>query len=152
MAWSQERKDKFQAAKALKNSAEKSAETRQRVRVPVAGRRDITAVHGIDTDQYVGRWVNDKDSRIEMTKAAGYEHVQSAKVGDSHVDGTHNEDGVVSRDMGKGVTAYLMQQKREYFDEDQASKQAIVDETEESIRRKPNENRNDGQYGEIKIG
>jgi len=151
MAWTQEQKDAASKRMTERNAAKKQADSKQRVRVPVGGRRDITAVHGLDPN-YISRWVNDKDSRIEMVKAAGYEHVQSAKVGDSHVDGTHNEDGVVSRDMGKSVTAYLMKQKREYFDEDQKAKQEIVDETEESIRRSSKENRNDGQYGEIKIG
>ena len=149
--WTQEQKDAASERMKARNTTSKTVEKRDAMRVPVGGRRDITAVHGQDTDGYKLRWVNDTDNRLQTFKTAGYEYVESAKVGDSHVDGTHNENGVVSKEMGKGTTAYLMKQRLDYFEEDKAAKQKIVDETEESMRRKPDDNR-DGQYGEIKIG
>jgi len=150
--WTQEQKDAASAAYADRNEGKKTSSKREAMRVPVGGRRDITAVHSQDTDEYKYRWVNDKDNRLETFRTAGYEHVESAKVGDSHVDGTHTESGVVSRDMGKGTNSFLMKQRLDYFNEDKTAKQKIVDETEESMRRKPGDNRDDGQYGEIKIG
>lgn len=135
------------------NEMKKAQETTERKRVPVGAKRDIINVHDTPKD-YVDRWVNDENGRIERLKAAGYEFVEKADVGSSHVDGTHNESGVVSKDMGKGVTAYLMRQRQDYYREDQAEKQRIVDRTEESMRKakvKPNES-TDGTYGEIKIG
>jgi len=149
--WSEERKDAARAALAQKNEAGKSAEIKSAMRVPVGGRRDITSV-GTTPKGYVDRWVNDNPGRIEKFKNAGYVHVESASVGDSNVDGSHNEDGVVSRDMGKAVTAYLMRQREDYFHADQAEKQKVVDETEESLRRSESDNRDDGRYGEVKIG
>lgn len=148
--WSEDQKQAASEAIGKRNEAKKSADAKERVRVPIGARRDITAVRDQDPDfQY--RWANDSPGRIKRLQEAGYELVESAKIGDSNVDGTHNEDGVVSRDMGKGTTAYLLKQRRDYFLEDQAEKQKIVDESEEEMRRDINENRNDGRYGEVKI-
>jgi len=150
--WTEEQKEAARERMKSVGTAKKSVDANTRIRVPMGAQRDVTAVHSIDTDEYVGRWINDTPGRIERVKQAGYEMVESASVGDSRVDGTHNDSGCVSLDVGKGVTAYLMQQRREYFDEDQAAKQKLVDESEESIRRNKNDNRNDGFSGEIKIG
>lgn len=149
--WSEERKQAAREAFAEKNEAEKSAEVRNRMRVPIGARRDITAVKDQDPN-FKYRFVNDKPGRIEMYKEAGYDLVESAQVGDSNVDGTHNEDGVVSRDMGKGDTAYLMRKRMDWHKEDQAEKQKIVDETEADMHRDINETKGDGRYGKIKIG
>lgn len=151
MAWTEEQKQAASERMKQKHAAKRTAEVRDRVRVPIGANRDITAVH--DTpDDYVDRWVNDIHGRIEKFKQAGYEFVESASVGDEVVDGTHAQAGVVSKDMGKGVTAYLMRQRKEYFEEDQKAKQAIVDRTEESMRRtKSNKPDETGHYGEVKI-
>lgn len=134
------------------NEAKKTAKKCENIRVPIGTKRNITGVN--DTpDGYIDRWVNDEPGRVEKFKRAGYELVESAEMLTSSADGSHDEQGVVTKDMGKGVTAYLMRQRREYFDEDQSEKQRIVDETEESMRKKkvsPNES-SDGTYGEVKI-
>lgn len=149
--WTEEQKEAARVRMQQTNEAKKTAEVKTSMRVPVGGHRDITAVK--DTpDGYVDRWVNDNPGRVEKFKRAGYEHVESAGVGDSNVEGTHSEDGVVSRDMGKGVTGYLMRQRKDYYTEDQAAKQEIVDATEESLRRDKSDDRDDGRYGEVKIG
>ncbi len=150
--WTEEQKEA--ASKRMKeiNVAKKSADASQRVRVPIGTNRDVTAVR-TTPDGYTDRWVNDKPSRIERFKQAGYEHVESAQVGDVGVEGTHSENGVVSRDMGKGETAYLMRQRQDYFDEDQATKQRDIDKTVQSLRRdkiKSTES-TDGSYGEVRI-
>jgi len=149
--WTKEQKQAASDRMKERHSQQKSSEVKKAMRIPMGSRRNLTSVN--DTPEgYVDRWVNDIAGRITRIKQAGYEHVQAASVGDSSVDGTHSEDGVVSRDMGQGVTAYLMRQRREYFEEDQAEKQKIVDESEDSIRRNPNDNRNDGYYGSVSIG
>jgi len=151
--WTQEQKDAASKRMTERHEAKKEAGTKDRIRIPIGLNNDITAVR--DTpDGFKDHWVNDNPGRLEKLKLAGYEHVESAQVGDVGVDGSHNEEGVVSRDMGKGVTAYLMRQRREYFDEDQAAKQARIDETVQSLRRdkvKSTES-TDGSYGEVKIG
>lgn len=131
-------------------ASEKKSNVRSSMRVPVGGARNITSVN--DTPEgYVDRWVNDKDGRIDKFKRAGYENVQTASVGDSGVDSSHAESGVVSRDMGQGVTSYLMRQRQDYFNEDQAAKQTKVDETEDSIRRDVKNKLKDGHYGSVVI-
>lgn len=153
-AWSPERKAAASARMKEQNEAKKTAETREAIRVPIGANRDITNV--TDTpDGYIDYWVNDDDGRVgETFKRAGYEHVVKAKMGSSSVDGSHAQDGVVSKDMGKGVTAYLMRQRKDWYDEDQAEKQKIVDSTEDSMRKKKvnAQDSTDGNYGEVKIG
>jgi len=148
--WTPEQKEAASKRMRERHEANKTAEVKARIRTPIGAKRDITAVH--DTpDGFVDRWVNDELGRVDKFKQAGYENVESAKVGSS--DDSHAENGVVSRDMGKGVTAYLMRQRVEDFNEDQAEKQKYVDSTEESMRKsKTNANESkDGTYGEVRI-
>lgn len=147
--WTPERKQAASERMKKVNEAKKMASTQERIRTPIGAKRDITAVH--DTPEgYVDRWVNDEPGRVDKFKQAGYENVSTAKVGSS---ADHSEQGVVSRDMGKGITAYLMRQREDYFKEDQAEKQVYVDSTEESMRKKKiNANEStDGTYGEVRI-
>ena len=151
--WTEEQKKAASERMKELHAKKKAMEASNRVRVPIGASRDLTAVRDTPKD-YKDRWVNDEPGRIERFQQAGYELVESAQVGDSHVDGTHSESGLVSRDMGKGTTAYLMRQRRDYFEQDQAEKQRRIDEHENTMRRKktnPNES-TDGHYGEVKIG
>lgn len=151
--WSPERKAAASARMKEVNEVKKRASSESKMRVPVGQNRDITNVH--DTPEgYKDRWVNDEAGRIEKFRAAGYESVETAQMDSSNVDGSHTESGVVSKDMGKGQTAYLMRQRQDYYDEDQIAKQITVDETEDSMRKtkiKSHES-TDGNYGEVKIG
>lgn len=151
--WSQERKDAAKAVTAERNAAKKSAQIRADVRVPIGAKRELLNVS--DTPEgYKDRIVNDNPGRIEKFKRAGYEIVENATLGTSHVDGTSANAGAASKDVGKGVTAYVMRQRLDYYNEDQAAKQQQVDESEASNRRsKVNaEDSTDGSYGEVKIG
>ena len=49
-------------------------------RVPVASNRAPLVVKGFDQDNYVGRWVSDRDDRISTFLAAGYEFVMKKDV------------------------------------------------------------------------
>lgn len=149
--WTDDQKQAARDAYVQKGEAVKASDAKERIRVPIGAQRDVTAVKNQDPN-YHYRWVNDTPGRIETFKNAGYVHDENASVGDSRVDGTHDQNGVVSRDMGKGTNSYLMKQRREDYESDQAEKQKLVDETEESMRRDKNDDRNDGRYGEIKIG
>ncbi len=148
--WTKEQRQAASDRMKERHATEMSAKIGSALRVPIGGSRNITTVN--DTpDGYVDRWVNDSDGRINRFKQAGYENVSAASVGDSGVDGTHSESGVVSKQMGQGVTAYLMRQRKDYFNEDQTAKQEHVDSTEESIRRDVKEKLNDGHYGSVII-
>jgi hypothetical protein len=148
--WTDEQRQAASERMKERHTAEQVTVKRSSMRVPVGGSRNITSVNNTP-EGYVDRWVNDKDGRLIRFKNAGYEHVDSASVGDSGVDGTHAEAGVVSRDMGQGVTAYLLRQKQEFFNEDQAAKQISVDATEDSIRRDVKNKLKDGHYGSVII-
>lgn len=151
--WTPEQKAAASDRMKKMNEAKKMATTRSKIRQPIGAKREITNVH--DTPEgYVDRWVNDDGNRINQFKNAGYENVHTAEMGSSGVEGTHDENGVVSKDMGKGVTAYLMRQRKEYFDEDQSEKQKIVDESEESMRKKEvkPQDSTDGTYGKVHVG
>jgi len=151
--WSEERKQAAKEAYAKRKSGDKSADAKERMRIPIGGKRDTLSVK--DTPEgYVDRIVNDTPGRIDKFKQAGYELVESAQLGTSHVDGNQSESGVVSKDVGKGVTAYVMRQRKEFYTEDQAEKQQNILEAENDMRRSkvnPNES-TDGTYGEVKIG
>lgn len=117
-------------------------------RTPISGNRDILTASGIPED-YIGRWVNDVDNRIEKYQSAGYDFVtdDGVTVGDRTVNSGENVGSVVTKNVGNGVIAYLMAQPKEYYDEDKAAIHSQIDEREAAITNR----REDGQYGEIKI-
>lgn len=149
--WTEEQRQAASERMKARQADNRKKEISTTMRMPIGVRRDITAVKDTPTHS-VDRWVNDVPGRVEIFRQAGYENVEQACVGDSGVDGTHSSNGVVSRDMGQGTTAYLMRQRREYFDQDQAEKQRHINEGEEAMRRDKNDTRDDGFTGEIKIG
>lgn len=121
----------------------------RRNRVPVSGNRDILTVEGLESG-YVGRWVNDIDHRIQKYLDAGYVFVDPSgkTLGETTVDNARTSEGsVTSKYVGKGVTAYLMAQKKEWYDEDQAEKAGEIDRGESAL----NKTGQDGRYGETRI-
>lgn len=121
-------------------------------RTPVSGAKRILTVQGKDPN-YAYRFVNDVDQgmRIQMFKDGGWEVVDrntEIKVGDKVVDGGSVVGSVVTRYVGHGVTAVLMRIPKEWYDEDQAKKQAELDETEDSMRDQAS---SPGSYGSVSI-
>lgn len=148
--WTKEQRQAASDRMKQRHTSEKQSEIKTSMRVPVGGRRNITTVNDTPSG-YVDRWVNDLNGRLGTYKKAAYEHVEQAAIGDPNVDGTHATAGVVSKDMGQGVTAYLMRQRADYFKEDQVAKQQVVDATEDSIRRDVKDKLKDGHYGSVVI-
>jgi len=110
--------------------------------------RGPQSITGDKDPNYVYRFVNDSGSRIDQMKSAGYEIVTDDDliVGDSRVnDSTQmgSSKRVISKD---GTVQYLMRQKKEFYDEDQAAKQAHNDEIEQAMKKQAQE----GMYGSIK--
>lgn len=123
-------------------------------RTPVAGNRDKLAVRGIPEGK-VARWVNDLDegSRIQMFLDAGYEFVTSKglTIGDRTVDTSTLDTGSVrTKNVGAGVTAYLMAIDKEFYDEDQQAKYDEIQRTEESMFR--DDINSEDRYGKVNIG
>lgn len=95
------------------------------------------------------RWVNDTADRIQRFLDAGYEVVE--KGGQIAVGGPNAPDNVgnvVSRQVGAGVTAYLMATPQEWRDKDVAEQQSQINKTEDDMRRQGGE---DGRYGQVEI-
>lgn len=133
------------------SSNESRATGRPTRRIPVSGYRDILSVDGKE-DGFVYRWVNDIDNRIQRFQQGGYELVDhDVEVGQRTVDNPGKYGSVVSKDVGKGRTAYLMRIPEEFYKEDQQAKQREVKRTEDDMKRTLNSGR-DGTYGEVKIG
>ena len=95
------------------------------------------------------RFVNDTGSRIQNFKAAGYEFVTGDDliVGDNRVsDATDlgSAKRVISND---GTTSYLMRIKKDWYEEDQASKAAALKEQEAAMKQ----DASNGMYGNLNI-
>lgn len=116
-------------------------------RIPV-GQRNILTVKGKDPN-YEYRIVNDIDDRVQQFKDAGYEIVadEDAKVGDKRVDSASSLGSGKAISVGQGTKAFLMRQRKEWYDEDQAAKLGHVAEIERATKEKAL----DGTYGKIEI-
>ena len=126
----------------------KSKKTLKTKRVPVSGHRDIMTVKGQDPD-YVYRWVNDIDNRIERFKEGGYETVaQEVEIGERTVNSSEAPSSTISKKVGQGITAYLMKIKREWKEEDRNAKLRAIAETEADMKRTLNSGQN-GTYGKV---
>ncbi len=117
-------------------------------RTPINGQRSILNVKGKDPE-YSYRIVNDVDDRINEFLERGYEIVteESVVVGDKRVAKPTQSGSAVELSVGQGTKAFLMRIKKEWYDEDQAVKQAKVSEIENQMKA---ETRKDGNYGYIK--
>lgn len=117
-------------------------------RTSINGKRNILTVEGKDPG-YVYRFVNDVDNRIQNFEDLGYEVVRdnSVKVGDKRVANPTAEGSPVMVAKG-GTKSYLMRIQKDWYDEDQANKQKIVDETEAAMQ---SEAKSQGMYGKLDI-
>jgi len=111
--------------------------------------RGPQTIAGDKDPNFVYRFVNDTGSRIANFQAAGYEFVEDKDmvVGDSRVfDPSDIGSGkrVTSND---GTVSYLMRQKKEYYEEDQAAKAASINEQEAAMKQEATK----GTYGKLSI-
>lgn len=86
---------------------------------------------------YVRRWVNDDVGRLDAAQQGGYEFVtgeSTSEGGATDGMGTKISRVVGSRDNGQPITAYLMEIKQEWYDEDQQAKNRKIDENEAAIK------------------
>ena len=92
-----------------------------------------------DTRGYVPRWINDQDGRLQRALSGGYDYVDpkyATSIGSGALHaGNTSKDSRVSMVVSRGVpviTSYLMEIKKEFYDEDQKVKQDrndLVDKT-----------------------
>jgi hypothetical protein len=119
-------------------------------RVPINGSRDIMNVRGIPPELHPC-WVNDTDNNIERYQNAGYNFwTGEVVVGDRKIDSDSQiGSGVISKNVGNGVTAFLMVVPVEIYNEDQKSLQSELAEKEAVLFRSMKQG--EGRYGDIKV-
>lgn len=96
---------------------------------------------------YSYRIVNDVDDHVAELEEQGYVIVPDAKVGaagNRRVDNPTALGSASHISVGKGVKAVVMRQREDYFQEDQAMKMQVVDDTEQTMKRPS------ADYGEIR--
>lgn len=122
-----------------------------RVRRQPVGKRNRLSIVGKEPG-YEYRIAMDKDDNIAALQEAGYEFVPADKVrvGDKRVNVPSSTEGGQNAtvSLGGGRVGYVMRQKQEWYDEDQAAKRAEVIEVQNTIKR----DKKGGDYGRIKIG
>ena len=116
-------------------------------RVPV-GTRKVLTVAGKDPD-YEYRIINDSADRVQEFLDAGYELVErdSVRVGDKRVGSASAEGTKAQLSVGQGMKGFVVRIKKEWYQEDQARKQAHVNELESATKAKAL----DGTYGKLDI-
>jgi len=129
-------------------SPEAIARRNRRTRSPIDGRRNILTVKGLAPGM-VGRWVDNTPERIEPLLERGYEPVRkNVQVGDVNIDTGTETGAVITKRVGGGKEAILMQIPEEWYKADQAEKQKIVDEREAAIKT---ELKGDNIYGKVVV-
>lgn len=96
---------------------------------------------------YMYRVVNDVEDRVEILKEIGYEIVNAGdvKVGEARVDVGSNVGSAASMSVGNGVRGVVMRIREDWYNEDQANKQADIEQTESAMKKQ------DGLIGEVQI-
>lgn len=118
-------------------------------RTPIHGYRNIIGVKGIRPG-YHACWVN--EDNVERFLEGGYDFVNyDVKVGDRSVKIASQVGGRISKNMGGGVTGYLMECPEEVFKDENDRLNKEIDATEEGMRQSLNSGQ-DGYVGKVKIG
>lgn len=116
-------------------------------RIPLADQKNITTHPEATDPNYKYRIVADyksKPGRIDKFKKAGWVHVQSGEnCGDDAAGKPTKLGRQVSVPIGNGETGYLMKIPKEYYEEDQATKEAKLKEVEMTFNKKKRQ-----EYGE----
>ena len=124
----------------------KTPERRTR-RTPIEG-RNILTVSGKE-EGYVYRFVNDTGDRVQAFADNGWEKVsaKNVRVGDKRLGNPGTEGSDATASVGQGMKAYVMRIRKDWYEEDQAAKQAAVNATEEATRQQAL----DGTYGKLDV-
>lgn len=128
--------------------------SRETVKSARVARKPLTqrgpqAISGQKDADFVYRFVNDTGSRLHNFQAAGYELVtgDDLAVGDNRVSDASDLGSAKRVISNDGTTSYLMRIKREWYDEDQATKAAALKEQEAAMKQEAV----NGMYGKLNI-
>ena len=104
------------------------------IRTPIGTRDVLTAPKKAG---FVRRFVNDEGDRVKQFEEAGYTIVQEdIEVGDPKAGKDTPTGSVVSKSVGAGTKAVLMEIKEEWYKEDQKAKQDRISMAENDMKRR----------------
>ena len=135
----------------------KAKEAKRPSRIHISGGRDVLTVRGAEEleKEFHLCWVN--DYLVDKYRLGGYEFVywtdlteDNEQVGDSRVNTDSPMESRVSKNVGNGVTGFLMKIPLEYYQEDKVSKDRRTDELENAMKTQLNSG-NNGTYGKVQI-
>ena len=115
-----------------------------------AGFRNRLAIHGSDPS-FVYRIVNDTDGRVAYFENLGYElckHDEVKVVGKRQTQPDAKDGGLAVISVGGGVKSYVVKIRKDWYEEDQAKKQAHIDELEQTTKRDADK---EGFYGKVSL-
>lgn len=114
----------------------KKKETVKRTRVSLYERGPLYIDPKYKRSGFVCRWVNDKDGNLEKFMDLGYTSVKRhVEVGDEVASNTHPLGGVVTKNVGGGLIAVLMEIPVEIYKSIQNEKEQMNRDYESSIKR-----------------
>jgi hypothetical protein len=129
-------------------SPEAIARRNRRTKSPVNGRRNIMTVKGLAPGM-IGRWVDNDPDRVDALMEHGYEPVRKpVQVWDISIDSGQQMGATVTKRVGGGKEAILMQIPKEWYDADQKEKQKIVDARETATKQ---DSKNNNFYGNVVV-
>ena len=135
-------------------SNKKASVAKRPTRIPMSGARKRMHIDAEDQDpNFHYAWINDQVDLLHRAKRAGFEHVSLAEIpkwGTPDVDSANPASSVVSIKVNEKTTAYLMKQPMEYYLEDRAEMNALVDAREADMKKNLNSGMN-GTYGKVDI-
>ena len=141
--------------KGAKVNSEKKGVTRG-TRVPLGGfAGPLTLLQENMDSEYHYSWPLDDSedgSKMERLLQAGYAFCKPEEnlvAGNSSVYASVHQGSVIRVPAGQGKYHYLMKIPQEWYEDDQAAGQALVDKTEGSLQEQSNK---EGFYGNLKIG
>lgn len=119
-----------------------------RVRRTPVGRRNVLTITGKEPG-YQYRIVNAEGGRVQEFLDNGWEVVErdSVRVGDKRVGAASSEGTAAEVQVGQGMKAIVLRIKDEWYQEDQAEKQAHIDTLEKATKAEAL----NGTYGKLEI-
>jgi hypothetical protein len=121
-------------------------------RIPVFEQnRNKISVSGLDQVNFQYRWVNDVDDRLQMFLEGGWEFADKhgKSVGDATVETAKGTGSTLSRNMGRGVIAFLMRIPKDIWLEDQ--KRKAEDQIQTHNKNMEKQAKQGADYGKITV-
>lgn len=120
----------------------------RRVKRTTLGTRNILTVQGKDPE-YEYRIVNDTGDRVPFLQNQDWEIVEAKEVqiGDRRLGNPSTTASLAEVSVGGGQKAYVMKKRKDWHEEDQATKQEYVNQTEAATK----EQALNGTYGKLNL-